>query len=97
MVQAITNLTRGLSRVAEFARGVGRPQPLRPHTARLMDADDTAEVSEAATRYPELTGSTRIRTELVERLRREIATGHYLTPDKLEVAAQRLHEQLLRN
>ena len=97
MVQAITNLTRGISRVAEFARDVARPQPLRPQGARLLSGDDTAEISAAGARFSEPVGSTRIRTELVVRLRLEIAGGGYLTPEKLEVAAQRLHEQLLRN
>jgi len=37
---------------------------------------------------------TRIRHELVERVRREIAAGTYETPQKLELALERLLERL---
>jgi hypothetical protein len=35
-----------------------------------------------------------IRTELVERVRREIAAGTYDTPEKLDIALDRLLDQL---
>lgn len=35
-----------------------------------------------------------IRTELVERVRREIAEGAYVTPEKLEIALERLFDRL---
>jgi hypothetical protein len=37
-----------------------------------------------------LSNRDRIRTELVERIRREIARGTYDTPEKLEIALLRL-------
>jgi hypothetical protein len=39
-------------------------------------------------------GSSRIRTELVERVRREIAAGAYDTPEKWEAALDRLLDHL---
>jgi hypothetical protein len=37
-----------------------------------------------------------IRWELVERVRREIAAGSYDTPEKMEIALDRLLEQLCK-
>ena len=37
---------------------------------------------------------TRVRQELVERVRREIAEGTYETPEKLEIALERLLNRL---
>ena len=37
---------------------------------------------------------TRVRTELVERIRREIAEGAYETPEKLQIALERLLNRL---
>lgn len=54
-----------------------------------------AHAAESATpsEDPKQTGD--IRTELVERVRREIAVGTYDTPEKLEIALDRLLRRLL--
>lgn len=44
--------------------------------------------------YRPRTRSTPIRKELVEKLRAEIATGNYDTPERLEAALARMFERL---
>jgi hypothetical protein len=43
---------------------------------------------------PNEEGQAKVRTELVERVRREIAEGTYDTPEKLEIALERLLKRL---
>jgi hypothetical protein len=45
-------------------------------------------------REKSIAGDEPIRTELVERIRREIAEGTYDTPDKWEIALDRLFHRL---
>jgi hypothetical protein len=43
---------------------------------------------------PNQEGQPKVRTELVERVRREIAEGTYDTPEKLEIGLERLLKRL---
>lgn len=56
---------------------------------------DRLELSEAALENIQ-SGSGGVRTELVERLRGEIAAGTYLTDEKLDAVVDRLHRELFR-
>jgi negative regulator of flagellin synthesis FlgM len=78
--------------------------PLRGTTAwwhgRSADEPDLADDSPAPQEPPAAPPRTRkrgprkIRTELVERVRAEIAAGTYDTPDKFQAALERLLERM---
>lgn len=57
---------------------------------RLDQQADAVELSETAQGRIERDEAAPVRTELVERVRAEIAAGTYLTDGKLSVAAERL-------
>lgn len=58
---------------------------------------EAAEMSTAA-HHPDSQAKERpIRTELVERVRREIADGTYDTPEKWDIALERLFQRLEGN
>jgi len=80
------------------AQPAARSDP--PHRAtnrpasELPDRPDAVELSEAARQELERSDSAPIRTELVARVREEIASGQYLTDDKLDAVVERLHEEM---
>ena len=55
---------------------------------------DAVELSTAAQQEMEKEDSGRIRINLVEQVRAEIAAGTYLTDDKLDAVVNRLHAEL---
>ncbi len=76
------------------AHGVNAPHTLRgPHRAAAPSpqAVDKLEISEAARAASENTG---VRSDLVARIRSEIAGGTYETPQKIDAAVERLLDQL---
>ncbi|MFQ5805032.1 MAG: flagellar biosynthesis anti-sigma factor FlgM [Phycisphaerae bacterium] len=76
-------------------RGARRSEEARPaqeHPARTDT--DAVELSEAAQEQIERYESGLVRTELVERVRAQIAAGAYLTDDKLDAVVNRLHEAM---
>lgn len=83
------------------SNGVVRDTPIRTNTqpTRSPDRTDKLDLSDRALerlRTQETTPSetTPIRTELVQRIRDEIASNTYLTPDRLEKASQALTRAL---
>ena len=64
----------------------GAPLPATPSTRRATDMDHSSR--QPRPRDPQ------IRHELVERVRREIAEGTYDTPEKMDIALERLLERL---
>jgi hypothetical protein len=64
----------------------------------LLEAQVSTAEADTATMDNQLSQAPRedlpIRTELVERVRREIAAGTYETPDKWEIALSRLLDRL---
>jgi hypothetical protein len=64
---------------------VKKPRPGRRRARTMKDNHDTPPQGDE------------IRTDLVERVRREIAAGVYETPEKWDIALQRLLERLERD
>ena len=64
----------------------GAATPATPPTQRATDMDHSGK--QPRPRDPQ------IRHELVERVRREIAEGTYDTPEKMDIALERLLERL---
>lgn len=62
--------------------------------ARTQSAGDTVTISSAAEAALQATETTGIRQDVVSRLRAEIAAGTYETPAKLDVALDRLLDQI---
>ena len=56
--------------------------------------DDRVELSEAAIEANHGRDAQRIRDESVERIRRSIAAGDYLTSEKIDATVERLYEVL---
>ena len=75
---------RSLARKRRVAREV--PAGLR--------REDRVEWSTAAGEGNRCPDTLRIRHELVERIRRSIAAGDYLTPEKIEVTVDRICQEL---
>ncbi len=76
------------------AHGVNAPHTLRgPHrqAAPSQPSVDKLEISEAARAASQSAGA---RSELVARIRSEIAGGTYETPQKIDAAVERLLDQM---
>jgi negative regulator of flagellin synthesis FlgM len=68
---------------------VGRAASKRA-AAPASGAKDTVEISLAAQLASRAQGVETVRTDLVERVRKEIAAGTYDTPERLEATIDRL-------
>lgn len=56
---------------------------------------DTAEISTIAKMAAKIADLPEVRTELVERVKAELAAGIYETPEKLDIAIERLIDDLM--
>lgn len=63
--------------------------------ARPRRGDDRVEVSDQARFLAKLNDMPEIRTELVERIRGEIASGTYDTPEKFDLAVDAMIDESL--
>jgi negative regulator of flagellin synthesis FlgM len=71
------------------------PKPLKPQPGESVSAPmDTVEISEMATFLSRAAELPDIRVEKVAEVRRAIEAGTYLTPEKLDVAIERMLEEL---
>jgi len=61
---------------------------------RLDNVTDTVEISLVAKLAARVDQLPEVRTELIERIKAEIAAGAYETPERIEIAAERLMEEL---
>lgn len=78
------------------AAAMDHPRPfllVRPDEQAPARAPDTAELSAAALRLDRLS-QLPVRTELLERIRQQIADGTYETPERIHQAVDRLAEDL---
>ena len=55
---------------------------------------DTVEISDVAKLAAKISEIPEVRTQLIERVKTELATGTYETSEKLEIAVERLMEDL---
>jgi negative regulator of flagellin synthesis FlgM len=65
--------------------------------AQSAGITDTAEVSTIAKLVAQVNALPDVRADLVERVRAEIAAGTYETPERMDVAIDRLTDDLLAN
>ncbi len=71
------------------ARAEAAPQAMRSTaTADVVDISETGRLMEMAAQLPE------IRTDRVQQLRAEIAQGRYETAEKLDLALERLLDEI---
>jgi len=68
-----------------------------PQAAPLERGQDVVEISTAAKLAAKVQNLPAVRTELVNRVKAEIAAGVYETPERLEIAIDRLMEDLYPN
>ena len=79
------------------------PQPIEPSEAVAnthslsgpTNIGDTVEISAAARLAAKVQDIPEVRTELIERVKTEIAAGAYETPERIEITVNRLMEELL--
>ena len=74
-----------------------------PHTSRVSPSEARAEgapiqdevsISDAARLAEQVRQMPEIRQELVDRIRAQIASGSYETPEKLDLAVERLLDEI---
>jgi anti-sigma28 factor (negative regulator of flagellin synthesis) len=82
-------------RLARPAPGATPASPSRPAPPPDAAPTDRVELSEAANRYEPVTEPTGASEERIREIRSEIATGRYITDDKIDVVVDRLLEVLL--
>jgi negative regulator of flagellin synthesis FlgM len=73
------------------------PAQMLNHSAAAAapaDVSDVVEISAVARLAAKVQQIPDVRTELVERVKAEIAAGTYETPERMEVAVNRLMEDL---
>lgn len=94
MVHAISNLTQGVTRVAEPGRRAAAADQRAPAAEPSPSAGDRVELSQAGLRRTEDPTCTMTRAEYIDWLRQEIAAGRYLTADKIDFIVERLYEEV---
>ena len=66
--------------------------PVTPASSPLGDVVEISTVASLASKVQEIPD---IRVDLVQQVKEEIATGRYETPEKLDIAVNRLMDDLL--
>ena len=90
----------GASGAASGAGAVGRAEsrvtpPTQDQAAeRARRGEDRVELSEASRLLARLQGMPEIRQELVDRVRAEIESGSYETPEKIDQAIEAMMDEL---
>jgi len=74
----------------EFANQTSR----RSESANTAVLDDTVEISELASFLSRLSELPEVRARRIVNIRNEILDGSYVTPDKLDIASERLLNDL---
>ena len=83
-MNSLTNRRSTASRPARRPISVPKPSPSR---GRQVDEEELARLVRKAKALPA------VREDLVERVRRQIQAGTYETPEKLEIAIERMLEE----
>jgi len=69
------------------------PEPIAAPPPQAIS--DTVEISNVAALASKIVDIPDIRTELVQRVKTELAAGTYETPERIEIAVNRLMDDLL--
>jgi anti-sigma28 factor (negative regulator of flagellin synthesis) len=80
--------TGPIGRLGQYARGV------KPVSDQATGVTDRVEFSELGTWLARFSELPQVRTELVDKIRAEIAAGKYESPEKLDVAVENLLDDL---
>lgn len=80
-------------------QGVGPVGPAKPGSAAPQAADisDTVEISTAGMLAAKLQGSEGVRTDLVQRVKEQIAAGTFETPERIDATVDRLMDEFFPN
>lgn len=80
-------------------QGIGSVGPARPKAAatQASSVSDTVEISTAGLLAAKLQGPVGVRTDLVQRVKEQIATGTFETPERIDATVDRLMEELFPN
>jgi len=80
-------------------QGVGPVGPARPKSAAMQATgiSDTVEISTAGMLAAKLHGPAGVRTDLVRRVKEQIAAGTFETPERIDATVDRLMEELFPN
>ena len=75
-------------------------EPVAPVNADIRPTEsagvtDTVEISTVARMAAKIADLPEVRTELVERVKAELAAGIYETPEKMDIAIERLIDDLM--
>ena len=75
-------------------------EPVAPSAAlnpatQPQNISDTVEISDVAKLAAKIQDIPDVRTELVQRVKAELAAGTYETPEKIDIAAERLMDEFL--
>ena len=73
------------------AAGAISPETTRIEPTGISDVVEISDVAKLAAKVQEIPD---VRTELVEQVKAEIEVGTYETPERIEIAVQRLMEEL---
>jgi anti-sigma28 factor (negative regulator of flagellin synthesis) len=94
MFNTVSDVAAGAPRVDELQRSTPPPSGRRGDVAERLSAD-VVEISEGA-RRADAEHAAQERAERIARIREQIQSGAYETADKIEIAIQRLHRELVR-
>ena len=80
----------------------GAPKPVEPapevhvthRPVEVAQSADVVEISQVAKLAAQIQEIPDVRTELIQRVKAEIIAGTYETPERIEIAVQRLMEEL---
>ena len=92
MINRVTHSVQ--TNVPPLGRGDSAPNGKTEAPKSRAGRTDAVELSDAAREQLEQNEPATIRTELVERVRAEIAAGEYLTDEKINATIDKLHEAL---
>jgi hypothetical protein len=78
--------------LSQIAPAASAPANIAP--AQASGVQDTVEISTIARMAAQVNELPAVRTEVVNRVKAEIAAGTYETPEKIEIAIDRLMDEL---
>lgn len=92
-IQGISQL-HGVHQVQPNARFNQVSQPASPSTSSSLHGPDELEISQEAQALSQIRDVPDIRADRVAAIRAEIASGAYETPEKIDLALERLLDEI---
>ncbi len=91
----MTNVNGIQPNMAPQSVGATNPVVASAPTAQATGVSDVVEISTAAALAAKVQQIPDVRADLVARVKQEIKAGTYETPEKIDIAAERLLDDLL--